>query len=180
MPALKLPEQPIQQQLQVPDGLIEQVCQGVLQSWQHQPELFNKSHQFMGRYENLYLEAQQCPGLETLIGCIKQQALSFLSPAIEPSRLAFLFWFNLMGQGQQTTWHNHDELDEQLSGVVYLQAAPGSAAFLYRLHDQVQRIQPATGAVLWFNPALDHAVEIHNIETTRLALAFNFGLLEQD
>lgn len=174
------PEIPLQQSLDVNPLVLEQVATNLLKLWNEKLDCFRRSHYFFGRYENLYLDQHLCDGLAELMATIEQQAAPWIPEIDNDEELSMMFWFNLMQQGDQTTWHNHDELFEVVSGVVYLLVPPGSAEFLYKYQGVEQSIAPKVGQVMWFNPALDHAVAVHQSAEPRLSLAFNLGVKERD
>lgn len=131
-----------------------------------------RSHYFHGRYENVYVEAQRIPALAPVVEAVLLGAQAILGA----DSLRYGFWFNEMAPGHLTTRHNHDDLDELLSCVYYIDVPADSGDLLLHYNDEVMRIPPQAGRVIYFDPAMDHEVTINNSDQTRLSVAFNFGL----
>ena len=85
-----------------------------------------------------------------------------------------------MHQGDVTTLHRHDDDDELLSAVYYVQADEASA--LFRLHNngQVSDVAPVAGRFMFFNPALPHEVTEHHSMMPRISIGINFGPVTRD
>ena len=77
-----------------------------------------RTHFIGGRFENLYLDRDRIPELETILDQAESRAREILDWGAAPLRCGF--WFNAQGPGQVTSEHTHEELDELLSGVYYL------------------------------------------------------------
>jgi len=77
-----------------------------------------RTHFIGGRFENLYLDRDRIPKLETILDQAESRAQEILDWGAAPLRCAF--WFNAQGLGQATSEHTHEELDELLSGIYYL------------------------------------------------------------
>ena len=135
------------------------------------PDL-RRTHHFAGRFENTYIPAQRLPELVPLSAFVLQAATRVLGAA--PQRHGF--WFNEMLPGQRTTLHSHEEDDERLSAVYYLLSPAGSGRLI--LHDDEAQIAvtPRPGLLVLFPPDLPHEVEENRSDSTRLSIAFNFGL----
>ena len=137
-------------------------------------EAFNRrTHLFHDRYENLYIEATKLPGLEKILHEGLNKAAEILNQSKESLKLGF--WLNIMNQGDVTTLHRHDDNDELLSAVYYVQANKDSAIF--RLHHQgeVKEMIPVAGRFMFFDPTLAHEVTEHQIKTPRISIGINFG-----
>lgn len=132
-----------------------------------------QTHFIGGRFENLYLEKDQLPGLANLLDLLTQEAGQILE--ITPETLRTGFWLNAMRPGQSTSRHSHDENDELLSCVYYIQVPTSSGDILFHDHPFETRVSPETGMALFFPPSLEHSVSIHQGEGLRLSLACNFG-----
>lgn len=131
-----------------------------------------RTHYFGGRYENLYLERHRIPEVAAVLATAERFARAILG---WDRGLRCGFWLNAQGPGQSTTPHNHDENDELLSGVYYVQVPPDSGDLVlldgwFRVH-----VTPAAGLMLFFPPQLMHQVETNRSGELRLSLAFNFG-----
>ena len=140
---------------------------------------FNRrSHFFHGRYENLYIDAGRLPGLEAILTTARVHAAAILGQA--PASLRLGFWLNIMHRGDVTTLHSHDDDDEVLSGVYYVQV-PAEAG-LFRLYQgkEVEEIRPVEGRFMFFDPALPHEVSEHRGEAPRISIGMNFGLPQLD
>lgn len=137
-----------------------------------------RTHFFGGRFENLYLERQRIRELELVLSHAEACARAILNYGQSPLRMGF--WFNAQEPGQGTSLHNHDEDDELLSGVYYIQV-PSKSGKLILLDGQVtMRVMPKAGNFLFFPPSLPHRVAVNRSQEQRLSLAFNFGPLARD
>lgn len=136
-----------------------------------------RTHFFGDRYENLYLERDRIPELETVLGEAEACAREILNRHGEPLRCGF--WFNAQGPGQSTSEHTHEELDELLSGVYYLDVPADSGDILLLDGRLTTRVAPTAGMFLFFPPSLSHRVETNRSGELRLSLAFNFGPMRE-
>ena len=137
-----------------------------------------RTHFISGRFENLYLDRQRIPELETVLGNAESYARTILKRGRQPLRLGF--WFNAQEPGQETSLHTHDEDDELLSGVYYV-TVPKHSGKLVLLDGQLTtRIMPKAGHFLFFPPSLPHRVEINRSMEQRLSIAFNLGPWSED
>jgi uncharacterized RmlC-like cupin family protein len=134
------------------------------------PEV-RRTHMFGGRYENTYIARRRLPELAPLTAFVLAAAAGIL----RTGRLHHGFWFNEMPPGHGTSLHSHEELDELLSAVYYLQCPDHSGRLI--LHDQEAQITvtPRPGLLVLFPPYLPHEVEPNRSRQTRLSVAFNFG-----
>jgi hypothetical protein len=132
-----------------------------------------RTHFFAGRYENIYVPLQRVPALEPLLRTAQQGAARFLRR--EDMQLAAGFWFNEMGPGHVTLPHHHEEDDELVSGVYYVQVPPDSGDLV--LGEGVGRrvLQPHAGRLVFFSPTVVHEVTRNNSRETRLSIGMNFG-----
>lgn len=136
-----------------------------------------RSHAFHGRFENTYVPAQLVPALAPVSDWVLAQARAVLGR----DALHWGFWFNEMGPGHRTSLHAHEEDDELLSAVYYIQVPPDSGRLVLWDGDHDVRIEPQPGMLLMFPPELPHEVEENRSAGTRLSVAFNFGpALDQD
>lgn len=131
-----------------------------------------RSHLFHGRYENIYPDRRQLPEIETLIGQVESAAAEILDYSA-PLRTGF--WFNRMAPGDVTTLHSHDDDDELLSAVYYLEVPPSSGRLVFRRGQSALQVSPEAGLMLLFPPNLPHEVEVHRGDGIRLSVAFNTG-----
>jgi len=137
-----------------------------------------KTHFFHGRYENIYISADNIRGLNTLLDFLRQQAAATLE--LKPQELKMGFWFNIMQEGDITTLHSHDDHDELLSGTYYLQMPENSGQLCIHFENALTRIEPVTGQYVLFHPAVAHEVTTHQSTTPRISLGFNFGVITDE
>jgi hypothetical protein len=137
-----------------------------------------RTHFFGGRFENLYLDRDRIPELQTILDHAESCACEILGWGTR--RLRSGFWLNAQGPGQSTSEHTHEELDELLSGVYYLSVPAKSGDIVLRDGRIRMRVTPEAGMLLFFPPSLSHRVETNCSEDLRLSLAFNFGLADAD
>ena len=137
-----------------------------------------RTHLFHGRYENLYINANELPGLEAVLEKGLNKAAEILGKTKQEVKLGF--WLNIMNQGDVTTLHRHDDDDELLSAVYYVQAEEKSA--LFRLHHgtDIEEVVPVAGRFMFFNPALPHEVLVHHSASPRISIGINFGPVDTD
>jgi hypothetical protein len=143
-----------------------------------------RSHLIGGRFENLYLERNQLPGLELVLeralfearGMLSSLRASWLaSPPAPDQPLRIGFWANAMHPGQSTSRHRHEENDELCSGVYYVTAPANAGDIVFHDGPFETRVTPRAGLMLLFSPALDHSVETNRSNALRLSIAFNIG-----
>ena len=138
------------------------------------PEDFaRRTHFFGGRFENLYLDRGRLPELAAVLGWAEHCADRILG--MEPGTLKCGFWFNVMGPGDSTTEHTHEEIDELLSAVYYVEAPEGSGDIVLFDDPLTIRVQPESGMFLFFPPELSHLVEVNQSGRQRLSIGINFG-----
>lgn len=132
-----------------------------------------KTHWFDGRYENIYLQRDVHPLLVELI----EEALELAAEQLETTadELAVGFWLNLMPPGHSTTLHSHDDMDELLSAVFYLEVPQHSGNLQIQVDGELVNVEPSEGDYLFFSPRLAHAVGQNRSRKPRLSLAMNFG-----
>lgn len=137
-----------------------------------------QSHLFHGRFENLYIDKARMPSMQALLDRAVGQAADILG--IAPSRLKYGYWFNLMHPGNVTSLHSHDEDDELLSCVYYLDVPGNSGDLVLELSEGSKYITPENGMFVFFPPTLEHAVTENLSGRSRLSLAINFGSADRD
>ncbi len=131
-----------------------------------------RTHLFGGRYENLYLPLDRVPALTPVLDAIVTAAAGILD--VEPAHVRYGFWFNRMAPGDTTTRHNHDDLDERLSGTYYIRTAPGCGDLVLHGRQGATRISAEEGLCVLFRPDLDHEVTRNDSRTIRLSIGINF------
>jgi len=132
-----------------------------------------RSHYIDGRYENLYLDHARIPELQPVLNTLLHIAANHLGKGSDTLKLGF--WFNLMRPGQSTSLHSHDDNDELLSGVYYLDVPSDSGDLVLHRGDQTETVTPREGMLVMFSTELPHQVTVNNSKAARLSLAFNVG-----
>lgn len=133
-----------------------------------------RSHYFAGRYENIYLDRGLLPGFEVLDAFWTTCAAAMLG--LPKSGLHCGFWFNEMRPGQVTGPHCHDDDNELLSGVYYLQASPDSGDLVLHFQEEEVAIRPEAARLVLFAPDVVHEVTRNRSCETRLSIGMNFGI----
>ncbi|VAW60417.1 hypothetical protein MNBD_GAMMA11-3393 [hydrothermal vent metagenome] len=132
-----------------------------------------KSHHFAGRYENIYINADQIPAISQVLNATRQFAAHILNrPA---KKLKAGLWFNVMNPGDKTTLHRHDDDDELLSGVYYVQVAENSGTLLFEMSRVQTRVNPEEGLFVFFSPDMPHEVTENRSPQCRVSLGINIG-----
>ena len=136
-----------------------------------------RSHRFGGRYENVYIAADRIPELGPVLAAARRLAGEILG--LTGDRLRVGFWFNAMEPGERTQAHTHDDADEQLSGVYYVDVPADSGELV--VHDRHSRmnVPPRAGMFVFFAPDLEHEVTENRSPQRRLSIGMNFGLTEE-
>lgn len=136
-------------------------------------DLLRRSHFFGGRYENLYLQRERIPA----IGGMLEQADCFARRLLDKpeQQLRSGFWINDMGPNEVTTEHDHDDYDEMLSGVYYVQVPQDSGELV--IVDQYSRtlVTPQAGMFVFFAPSVLHSVSVNRSGERRISVGMNFG-----
>jgi len=132
-----------------------------------------QTHYFAGRFENVYIDAEDIPEIGVVLNSLQQQAGKLL--CIPAHRLKVGFWFNAMEAGHRTSLHHHDENDELLSAAYYIRVPENSGNLV--LHDAYRQIsiQPEEGKLVMFAPGLPHEVTTHLGSGLRLSVGMNVG-----
>jgi len=133
----------------------------------------DRSHFFGGRYENIYVEREAIPELQVVLTHAERCAQEVLELGDKPLRSGL--WLNDMRPGHSTTEHSHEELDELLSGVYYLEAPESSGDLVLRDRWCLTRVKPRPGMFVFFPPWLPHWVEPNRSDRARLSLGINIG-----
>jgi len=132
-----------------------------------------KTHYFAGRYENIYLGLDKVPALQFVIEQARQFAAEILGSTAE---LHVGFWFNAMAPGDTTTLHTHDDDDECLSAVYYIDAPEGSGNLIVHIDNERVSITPQTSRFVFFYPNVPHEVAENTSKYNRLSIGMNFGM----
>lgn len=131
-----------------------------------------KTHEFNGRYENIYLDDKHIPELKALI----DEALTFAEDISGASNLRAGYWFNHMPPGATTTLHTHDDFDELLSAVYYVHVPENSGNLIIYDGSEKIEINSKTGDFIFFKPDVRHEVSKNNSNEHRLSIGINFGI----
>jgi hypothetical protein len=138
-----------------------------------------KTHFFNGRYENLYIDSGRVPALATVLSAAADLARDLLGlPATASLRCGG--WFNRMGPGHVTLPHRHDDDDEWLSAVYYVQVPPDSGALVLMEPPIQTRVEPREGMFAFFPPTVLHEVTQNRSTAERLSIGINIGPAEND
>jgi len=132
-----------------------------------------RTHFFAGRYENIYLDIDKVPAMRKVMDQAHRYAQQILKTDQELKRG---FWFNLMMPGQVTQSHTHDDDDECLSAVYYVDTPQNSGDLLLNTSSEVVRVQPQAGKFVFFAPDIPHEVTENKSNFERLSLGMNFGM----
>jgi len=136
-----------------------------------------RSHYFAGRYENIYLDLTKVPAMQGVMEQAEQFAKQILNTQQELKRG---FWFNLMLPGQVTQPHSHDDDDECLSAVYYIDTPENGGDLLLNIESEVIRITPQAGRFVFFSPEISHEVTENKSNYERLSVGMNFGINVND
>jgi hypothetical protein len=136
-------------------------------------DLLRRSHYFGGRYENLYFARDKIPAMAIVLeqaqyyaGCLLQKSAQHLRSG---------FWINDMGPGEATSEHNHDEMDELLSAVYYVQVPNNSGELVILDKHSQTLISPQEGMFIFFAPDVMHSVRVNCSTQRRISIGMNFG-----
>jgi hypothetical protein len=133
-----------------------------------------RSHFFAGRYENVYVPEARLPVLQPVLTAARRGAAEYLQ---QPDlQLAAGFWFNEMGPGHVTLPHRHDEDDELVSGVYYVEVPEDSGELVLTQGAVTARVTPQAGRFVFFPPDVLHEVTVNRSSASRLSIGMNFGI----
>ena len=136
-------------------------------------DLLRRSHFFGGRYENLYLQRERIQA----IGRVLEQAESYAKNLLQKpdDKLRSGFWINDMGPNEVTTEHDHDDYDEMLSGVYYVQVPQDSGELVVVDKHSRTLVTPQPGMFVFFAPNVLHSVSVNRSGERRISIGMNFG-----
>jgi uncharacterized RmlC-like cupin family protein len=139
-------------------------------------EDIKKTHLFDGRYENIYLTEQHIPQLTGLIA----EAVEHAEDILQTKNLRAGYWFNYMPPGSKTTLHTHDDDDELLSAVYYVDTPDNSGDLIIHQPgssdpEDMITITPEAGDFVFFKPDVPHEVSENKSSDSRLSIGINFG-----
>ncbi|MFA6903876.1 MAG: putative 2OG-Fe(II) oxygenase [Gallionellaceae bacterium] len=136
-------------------------------------DLQRRSHFFGGRYENLYLARERIPAIGQVLAQAENYAKDLLQ--LPDQALRSGFWINDMGPGEVTSEHDHDEYDELLSGVYYVQVPPESGELVIVDKHSRTLLTPQEGMFVFFAPDVRHSVSVNRSGERRVSIGMNFG-----
>jgi len=132
-----------------------------------------KTHHFFGRYENIYISTEKIPALSRILRAAIHHAAEI--SGFKEDTLKAGLWFNVMNPGDKTTLHRHDDDDELLSGVYYVQVAENSGTLLLNRPPIQTRVTPEEGLFVFFSPDMPHEVTENHNPQCRVSLGINIG-----
>ena len=133
-----------------------------------------RTHFFNGRYENIYLTARQVPEL----GLLLDEANAHAKQVLGINKVKSGCWINDMPPGAITTAHRHDDDDELLSGVYYVDVPDNSGQLVLHRGEHQDVIQPEAGLFIFFAPDVVHEVTENLSDANRISIGMNFGSLD--
>ena len=151
-------------------GLNRQILESYLQL--REQDFLRRSHFFGGRYENLYFDRERIPAIARVLEQAESYAQNLLQQA---NNLRSGFWINDMGSGESTTEHDHDEDDEMLSAVYYVQAPQDSGNLVIVDSHSRTLLTPQAGMFVFFAPSVVHSVSVNRSGERRISVGMNFG-----
>jgi len=156
----------------MPDSevLNRQILESYLQL--REQDFLRRSHFFGGRYENLYFERTRIPAIARVLAQAENYAQNLLQ---QTNSLRSGFWINDMGPGESTTEHDHDEDDEMLSAVYYVQAPQNSGDLVIVDRHSRTLLTPQAGMFVFFAPSVVHSVSVNRSVERRISVGINFG-----
>jgi len=132
-----------------------------------------KTHLFNDRYENIYIDKENIPTLIPILNFANQCAQKILNLKTE---LNTGYWFNDMPPLSVTIPHTHDDDDELLSGVFYINVPENSGNLILTASKKTKTIIPQEGQLILFKADCLHEVSTNNSQQHRLSIGINFGL----
>jgi Putative 2OG-Fe(II) oxygenase len=155
--------------------LNEQILDG-FERYKDKPEV-KKTHLFADRYENIYIDREQIPEIKQVI----EQAIKYVAEilAIDAKKLQCGFWFNSMQPGDVTQPHTHDDDDELMSGVYYIEVPKNSGQLIIGVAGHHSVVEPEAGKYVFFKPNVIHEVTENQSAAHRLSIGMNFGLKDE-
>lgn len=132
-----------------------------------------KTHEFFGRYENIYIDTDKIAELSLVLDAVINYSAQILNyPA---SELKAGLWFNVMAPGDKTTLHKHDDDDELLSAVYYVEIAENSGFLKLEKGPIKSEVTPQEGMFVFFPPNMPHEVTENLSQQRRVSLGINIG-----
>jgi len=139
--------------------------------------IVRRSHYLGGRYENIYIERESLPEIGEILDFATTQAAEILGRPRPLLRIGW--WLNVMRPGDVTHAHTHDDSDELLSGVYYVETPPHSGRLVLLDTGRREEIEPRAGAFVFFAPDVPHEVTRNESDQPRLSVGFNIGARQE-
>ena len=136
-------------------------------------DIIIRNHYLGGRYENLYVALEAIPELRVILDLATAQAAHILNRPKKDLRLGW--WLNIMHPGDVTYAHTHDDEEELLAGVYYIDVPAQSGKLVLKPGTEDVVIEPRAGLFVFFSPALLHEVTGNESRQPRLSVGFNVG-----
>ena len=155
------------------EAVNQQILDAYLQL--REQDLLRRSHFFGGRYENLYIERERIPAISRVLAQAESYANTLVHSADKKLRSGF--WINDMGPNELTTEHDHDDYDEILSGVYYVQVPRDSGLLVIVEQHSRTLLTPQAGMFVFFDPKVLHSVSPNCSGERRISMGINFGPL---
>ena len=132
-----------------------------------------RSHYFEGRYENIYIDEDTIAAL----GQIKKMACELTAQitGLDAKKLKAGLWFNAMEPGHVTLPHRHDDDDEIMSAVYYIEVPMNSGRLILNESRFTITVEPEAGLFVLFPPDMVHEVSENRSNLRRLSLGINIG-----
>lgn len=132
-----------------------------------------RSHEYEGRYENIYIGKDKVPQIDVVLNHAREAAASILKMGMDELRAGL--WFNAMPPGSRTLKHAHDDDDELLSAVYYVQVPENAGHLILHSANFSTHVTPQAGMFVFFSPDVQHEVTENNSSEMRLSLGINIG-----
>lgn len=139
-------------------------------------KIVHKSHYLGGRYENIYVSHDVLPEMRTILEVAVIEASRIL--ALQKKELRIGWWLNVMRPGDVTYAHSHDNDEELLSGVYYIDVPFNSGRLVLAEGASREQIEPSAGMFVFFAPDLLHEVTHNRSYRPRISVGFNLGRLK--
>lgn len=132
-----------------------------------------RSHFFEGRYENIYIGRERLPVIELVLQAVCAVAAQLHGGISTDYRAGF--WFNDTPPGGRTLPHTHDDDDELLSCVYYVEVPDNAGCLVVEEGGQRLVVRPRAGRLVFFAPAALHWVTPNLSDGNRLSVGINVG-----
>ncbi len=159
-----------------PESFNQRILEGFIRH--RDDEDLKRTHYFHGRHENIYIPDQRIPEIGEIKNTVRALVAEITGIAVD--RLKAGLWFNAMDPGQVTTMHRHDDYDEIMSSVYYVDVPENSGEVVLTEGRFIPRVKPEAGLFVLFPPDMAHEVTENRSSRMRLSLGINIGPVETD